>query len=300
MDRTRRCGWIALRWITKICEQRWDRVWGMRPGRRQGCVWLSHYIGSGSCAATSPRGLLGWRGDSLDLDSSQALSGRRRSLRLGILRGVSATTQGRQPCITRVCLCLVELGDKSSLTEALWFSGISAIQRGEYGQAAALYGECLQLARQSQQEQYVAAVLAEQGFMGQLEGDYERAARLYEESLALFRQLGDTWHIAYCFRLLTLCRSLKEKWVTIECLEGLAGIAARLGRPERAAHLFGAADNVRQVIGLSLNPWEQSEHERDIALVRTTLGKAISSVAWAEGQAMGLEQAVDSGLSEET
>lgn len=214
-----------------------------------------------------------------------------------------------------------EVGDKKNLTLALWFSGISEILRGDYRQAATLYGECLQLARQSGQERYVAAVLAEQGFMEQLEGDYEVAARLYEESLNLFRRLGDTWHIAYCFRLLgilaqlqlqykeaeafykeslTLCRSLKEKWVTVECLEGLAGIAARIGRPERAAHLFGAADNVRQAIGLTLNPWEQAHHGREVALVRATLGRAAFSVAFAEGQAMALEEAVESVLGAET
>ena len=64
----------------------------------------------------------------------------------------------------------------------------------------------------------------------------------------------------------------------------------------RAAHLFGAAHAFLQRSGALIDPGDQPEHDRNIAFVRARLGEAAFEAAWAEGQAMTLDQAVAHAL----
>ncbi len=154
--------------------------------------------------------------------------------------------------------------------------------------------------------------------MARFQGDYERAAALYEESLALFRELGSRVQIAmllhnlayvvlrqgegrqaaaYFEESLVLYRELKRKHGVIECLIGLAGVAAAAvgGQPAtagRAARLFGAAERLLEAAGGGLAAADQAEHERYVALTRGQLDESTFAAAWAEGRAMTMEQSI--------
>ena len=75
-------------------------------------------------------------------------------------------------------------------------------------------------------------------------------------------------------------------------LAGLAGSCGSTGDAGRAARLFGAAHALRESVGIPLRPIARPEYERDVAAVRTRLDEASWQAAWAEGQAMTLEQAI--------
>ena len=109
--------------------------------------------------------------------------------------------------------------------------------------------------------------------MAQLEGEYQHALALYTESLSLRWALRNTAGCAWC-------------------LEGLAQIAGALGHTVRAARLWGAAEALRTRIGASLSPAERSRHDGCVAATRARLDAATFEAAWAEGQAMTLEQAI--------
>jgi hypothetical protein len=76
-------------------------------------------------------------------------------------------------------------------------------------------------------------------------------------------------------------------------LGGLGGVAAATGLPAKAARLFGAA------VAQGLDPSDQSELNHYIALARGQLDAASFDTAWAEGQAMTLEQAVGYALADD-
>ncbi len=108
-------------------------------------------------------------------------------------------------------------------------------------------------------------------------GDYGRAFASLEESLTL---VCEAWG---CGPGIT------------PYLIGLAGIAGRQGQPERAARLFGAVEpsaeaNARH--GEPFFPVHQRELDRDLAAARAQLDETAWAAAWAEGQAMTLEQAL--------
>ena len=155
------------------------------------------------------------------------------------------------------------------------------------------------------------------GRLAHLQGDLERAAMLLEESLAwlrkwrspsLFEILNELGRVALdqgdIDRAAALFReSLKLSWepeneIDISLsLVGLAGVAAELGQPARAAQLLGAAKAGHESIGRSLTPVERGMFDRFAASTRAQLDDATFALMWAEGQKMTLEQAKQTGVS---
>jgi hypothetical protein len=66
----------------------------------------------------------------------------------------------------------------------------------------------------------------------------------------------------------------------------------------RAAILFGAQSGMVGYLMNILPPVERLEYEQAVACVRSTLSDDAFSTAWAEGQAMSLDQAVAYALEE--
>jgi hypothetical protein len=120
---------------------------------------------------------------------------------------------------------------------------------------------------------------------------------LHNSAYVVLRQ-GDGRQAAASFgESLVLYQDLKRKHGVIECLIGLACVAAATvgGQPapaERAARLFGAAEGLFEATGGGLAAADQAEHDRYLALAREQLDEAVFGAAWAEGRAMTMEQAV--------
>jgi hypothetical protein len=76
----------------------------------------------------------------------------------------------------------------------------------------------------------------------------------------------------------------------------LAAVAVGQAQPERAAHLFGAAEGLRAAMGAPLPPADRTEHDRSVAAVRSALGEEAFAAAWAEGRALTLEAAITLAL----
>jgi hypothetical protein len=79
------------------------------------------------------------------------------------------------------------------------------------------------------------------------------------------------------------------------CLAGLAG-AVVVADPERASWLWGAAEALRLSIGARQAPAARATRERLMAVARAQLGEAAFAEAWAVGQAMTPEQAIELAL----
>lgn len=77
------------------------------------------------------------------------------------------------------------------------------------------------------------------------------------------------------------------------CLAGLAGVAAVNEEPGRAAWLWGAAEALRQFIGVRKAPAARATHERFQTEVRHQLGEAAFNTRWAEDQSASMEQAIN-------
>jgi DNA-binding CsgD family transcriptional regulator len=107
--------------------------------------------------------------------------------------------------------------------------------------------------------------------------DPERGKSLFVEALETAREQGGRFEI-------------------LQCLEGLAGVAADRGQADHAACLFGAAERLRKEIGAELPFGLQLDYDRDVAAVRSHLGGEQFQAAWSAGSALTMRQAIDRAL----
>jgi hypothetical protein len=111
--------------------------------------------------------------------------------------------------------------------------------------------------------------------------DYEPAAALLEECLLLSREIG-------------------AKDAATESLEGLTWVAAGRGQPHRAAQLAGAADALRQTLGIPVMPDRRAGHEQAGRAMRAALGEEAFAAAWAAGRALSFQDAVALAVENES
>ncbi len=109
--------------------------------------------------------------------------------------------------------------------------------------------------------------------IAQRHGDGAQAARLYGEVLAIWSEFGFKQGVA-------------------EGLEALGAVAADEQQWERAGRVFGAAEALRETIGAALPSVDRADYDGAVAAVRVALGEA-AEASWAEGRAMGLDQAIE-------
>jgi len=191
----------------------------------------------------------------------------------------------------------------------------------EYARAAPLYEEGLALAQALGKQEAIAGLYNVMGELALLQEDYPRVLEQAQASLALFRALGVQWGIActlihqgYAVRrqgnddlaarsfdeALSVARSIEHTMFVRACLVGFAALAACPGPDasegaqdaQRAARLLGAVDGAEMVHA------HQRECERIITAAHVAFDQTVWEAAWAEGQAMTLEQAIAYALGD--
>jgi predicted ATPase/DNA-binding SARP family transcriptional activator len=235
------------------------------------------------------------------------------------LRGLGniAVVRGDYPRATAVLEESLELFRKvdypHGVATLLAYLGELAMLRGDQARATRLLEESLGLARAGANRRAVAFALDLLGQLAHRQRDDDRAEVLLTESLALHSEMGQRSGVAGTLLSLgqvarqrgslPLARSryadslrtaagLGEKWRIAGCLEGLAAVAAIEGHPERAARLFGAAEALREAVGVPLPPAAGEERGPNTVSARQALGHAALAAAWVEGRAMILEAAI--------
>src|SRR5439155_14713584 len=81
-------------------------------------------------------------------------------------------------------------------------------------------------------------------------------------------------------------------------IEGIAGLAALYARPEEALRLASFAAWLRKTIAIPLSPPRQAVLARRLEPIRLALSESAYAAAWAEGEALTLEHAVDYAFAE--
>jgi predicted ATPase/DNA-binding CsgD family transcriptional regulator len=216
-----------------------------------------------------------------------------------------------------------ELGDKEGVASSLSnLLGVAMLGQRDDIPVADVLQEAMRLRPELKNRRTVGNLLILEGRVALARGDLERAVALGEQSIAMYRGARDDYgivmgllHVAF----VTLARGEYEKTSMLlrEGLQrsqgldhkvfiqygvtGLAGVAASLGRPARAARLWGAADGLSERYGGHVVREGRAviDYEGRLAAARSQLDEAAWTAAWAEGRAMGPEQAVGYALEQE-
>jgi predicted ATPase/class 3 adenylate cyclase/DNA-binding CsgD family transcriptional regulator len=120
---------------------------------------------------------------------------------------------------------------------------------------------------------HLATALFVRARVATAEGAYEDGERYAHEALACAASKGMHLYIPGIF----------------ECL---AGLATTDGNHPLAARLFGAADALRQRMGLVRFRIYDAECDAALAVLRNAMGDGVFDAAWAEGAALGVEEAI--------
>jgi predicted ATPase/DNA-binding SARP family transcriptional activator len=183
---------------------------------------------------------------------------------------------------------LRELGDQSNLALALYYYAENIVAfRRDYLSAAPLYDESLAISQAINQSSTTAYVLWAQGNMACDQSDFASARRLYRQSCTMLGQLGHEWGLIYLVEAhgyLAIAQHEKELQPANQAV--------------RAAHLFGAAEALRESRSAPLLPPYQARHQNYIQAVQGALKEDVFAVEWSHGRTLELEHAVTYALEE--
>lgn len=207
-----------------------------------------------------------------------------------------------------------KLNKRWELAWALFSHGNHVWMQNHVEEAIQLTEESLAIARELHDISLIARITNNLAYMAWQQKDLERAAMLTKRNLQLARQLDDKPLLsstletfgsiamdrgnfaqakAYFLESIALAKQLGRKEYPYYCLTLLARIATAQGQFRQAARLYGTAETglARHML---LNENEQAEYAQHVANARSQLGEKAFSVAWKEGQAMTVEQALAS------
>ena len=204
-------------------------------------------------------------------------------------------------------------GEMTTVPGAALLMGKLAWMCGDHGEASRRLSESLDMARAQARLGAAARAQVRLALVACEQGAYDRAEALCGEaqgSLPEGDQSGTRLALSALARI-ALCRGEAARAVELyrKCLDGpmrwqhrpvgaeaaehLAWALAADGQAEEAARLLACAAHEREDMGIVLSPVDRPYHERALEAVRQALDDAVFATAWAAGEAMGLEQALE-------
>jgi len=89
-------------------------------------------------------------------------------------------------------------------------------------------------------------------------------------------------------------REVGDRLGIAHSLEIAAAVVAALGSQLRSARIWGAAERLREEIGLPLSPIERPRYHRRVVVARAALGDdAAFHRVWQEGRASTVDEAIE-------
>jgi predicted ATPase/DNA-binding CsgD family transcriptional regulator len=169
------------------------------------------------------------------------------------------------------------LGDVRLTSTCTFGLALTCHVTGQLDQAEQLFDQCLTTARAQQNRMSEGSILNNVGHLAILRGDLGRARELLRESLLASREAGDRRRLAFT-------------------LSAVAGLFAVEGESERALRLDAAGHAALSVVGATLAAPMRTLYDEQIAPAKVALGTVGVRDAWAAGQTMTLDGAVDEAL----
>lgn len=212
-----------------------------------------------------------------------------------------------------------EVGYLLGISDTLKMMCYTDMRAGKFEHLESRMEEALVISRQSKSQHSIASSLSALGELAVRQGRVERAQSLLQEALIISQRLGEKWGTAIALGSLgwlslrqgdlsetriLLGQSLDIRIETGDrggiawCLEKLAEANSLQSRFQPAVIIFGVAAALRALMGSKMDAADRPEYERIIFNLQAALGKETFAAAWAEGQAMPLELALDYALAE--
>ncbi len=204
-----------------------------------------------------------------------------------------------------------EIGDHRTASYALCGIGAATIYGGDTAAPVPLLNEAVALARRGDESRLLVFALFWLGTAELGQGDLEAARRALDEGLAVARKHENRAGAAYTLlrlgevaaaagehdegrcHFLESLRAMEDstdRYGMAHVLAALGRLAVSAGQPERGARLLGAVEALCELVGGQILVIERQRSA--VATACHALGEPAFAAAWAQGRALGLEQAV--------
>jgi non-specific serine/threonine protein kinase len=172
------------------------------------------------------------------------------------------------------------IGDLVGSSYSSWYLGNALREQYGFEQAAALFTDAFSFAQRAGDKWAMASSLLQAGILAYKQYDLQLASTRLKESMAHFRDIRAPWGM----------------W---HPLVVLIAVTANQGYARRTVCLAGAEQALRTMIGSVMHDNRRRDYDDGLATARATLSESAFAAAWAKGQSMSTEQAVDYALSSE-
>ena len=190
---------------------------------------------------------------------------------------------------------------------------VSADDRGAHGQAVNLYRQALAIQRDGGDRRAVAVLLTNLTCSHLRQGQLAEAHTDLAEAVTVWDELGDDygWAMARCalgdaalagddqagavthyLDALAICHEQGNQRYLMECLRGLGEAAALAGQPLVAAQLTGAAEAIRDRLGIPRPPADERRRAASIERMRDAAGTTPFEDAFDAGRQLTIDEAV--------
>lgn len=182
------------------------------------------------------------------------------------------------PDFSKALSLFQELGDTRGMLYSYYQLATTYMQRRDLTKARIFWEHGLELARKINDKSFIAWGLEGLADTAILESQAGQAKTLHTESLKSKLEVMDKPGIPYSF-------------------EGLAQAAVLEGKSEHAAVLWGAAEQLRMLLNLPMDPSREDIYTSLIPTAREQIGEEVFDKAWKKGGTMSLPEAIEFALT---
>jgi non-specific serine/threonine protein kinase len=198
----------------------------------------------------------------------------------------------------------------------LFLLSAAAAEAGEIASARDLAEQCRALATRANFGRAIGLSLGVLGMLSSDEGNYATADSLLKQAVEQLESAGIPVAVAWALSLRARVRAAQGDRAAAQRLcaeslrmvkafnlrgrvpfvvDGLAGVLAR-DAPKQALLLAGAAQSIRQQLGVSIAPAEQARVREWLEPLRASVGPGTADECWTRGAALSLDEALDMAL----
>lgn len=301
-------GTEGRRWLVQLLEAGHNAPATVRAQALDGAAALAH--GQGDLAAArgfQEQALVLWR----ELDEPRGLAIALNTLGL-IARSEGDLARGLE-ALEEALGYMRQIGNEWGAATVLNNLGATAIELGQLDRARVYHSESLETKRRLGDRAGIAVSLHNLSEIAKMEGDTALVAELTRESLALWRALDSKPRIAHALHSLGMARlrlgdvpravsHLRESLTLFQevddrggiamCLEGAAALLAAAGQPGTAARLLGAAEALRERLGVPLLPTDRADYDHAVEQAQAGMDEQSFRSAWAAGRLLTPDEAI--------
>jgi tetratricopeptide (TPR) repeat protein len=173
---------------------------------------------------------------------------------------------------------LKEHGNRWSYGITMYGFGNLYMAQRDFAKSREKYKIAMQTMQELGSTRNVSMIKSDLAHILRYEGKYPEAISAYHETILEWQRLGHRSAIAH----------------QLECL---AIIAKGMEQAEKALHLFGAAESLRQKIDIDMTSQEREEYEKEVADLKANMDELEFASLWAEGRSMTMDAAIELALN---